>query len=338
MKSKEIVRRAIEFDKPSRLPFFLGEHSDYIQQLVPMIPNDIYDCWEMDRQKNGWFFDNPTRDDWGCGWEATHINTIGQVKHHPLENYSKLDSYRPPNPRDPFYFERLDDYIDKAGDRYVMLTSHFNFFERFHMLRGFQQALEDFYLEPEKCQKVLDMILEFKINNFDELNKRFGDRVNGIFLTDDWGTQKNTIVSEALFKEFFLERYKQLVDAVHSHNWHFILHTCGRVKEFIPFFIEVGIDVLNIQVQANGIKDIGENFAGKICFLETADIQNTLPKGNAELVRQEARELVKYWSTPKGGFIVLDHSADAEATGIPKEMDKVVFEEFWNLAYYWENK
>ena len=336
MDSSEIVRKAIEFDNPPRLPFLLGENAVRIQRLIPGIPNDICDCWEMDRQKNGWFFDTPTLDDWGCGWETTNIKTMGQVKHHPLQDYGKLDSYRPPNPRDKFYFERLADTIGKANDRYVMLTSHFNLFERFHMLRGFQQALEDFYLNPEKCHKLLDMILEFKINQFDELNKRFGERVHGIFLTDDWGTQRSTIVSESTFKEFFFDRYKKLVEAVHNHNWHFILHSCGRVKKFIPMFIEAGVDVLNIQVQANGIRQVGREFAGRICFLETLDIQTTLPKGDVELMRREARELISHWSTPDGGFIVLDHSVDVEATRASETVDKLVFEEFWNLAQYWK--
>ena len=74
----EIVQRAIEFNKPPRLPFW--------QSFIPEIPNDIRDCWEMDRQKSGWFFDPkqwPDRhqalDDWGCGWVASEVENMGQV-------------------------------------------------------------------------------------------------------------------------------------------------------------------------------------------------------------------------------------------------------------------
>jgi hypothetical protein len=65
MERREIVTRAIEFKTPPRLPFW--------QSLVDGIPSDICDCWEMDRQKNGWHFDpndwpnrNKVMDDWGC--------------------------------------------------------------------------------------------------------------------------------------------------------------------------------------------------------------------------------------------------------------------------------
>ena len=64
MERKEIVRRAIEFDTPPRLPFFLGgSWSDKLSEIIKDFPNDVCDCWEMDRQERGWFFDNPVEDD-----------------------------------------------------------------------------------------------------------------------------------------------------------------------------------------------------------------------------------------------------------------------------------
>ena len=269
MKSREIVKRAIEFRTPPRLPFF--------QHEVQSVPDDVCDCWEMDRAKRGWFFNRVGEDDWGCGWAVTDAKNMGQVVHHPLEDWAKLSTYRPPNPRDPFYFERLEKEMSDAGDRYVVVTCHFNLIERLHMLHGFSRTFEDLYLEPAKIEKTLDLILQFKVDLLDELDRRLGDRVDGLFLTDDWGTQEGTFISERLFEEFFLERYRRLVQAVHDHGWHFMLHSCGKINEFVPYFIEAGVDVLNMQQpRAYGIAEIGERFAGQACFLTTADIQATL--------------------------------------------------------------
>ena len=122
MQSREIVRRAIEFEAPPRLPFFLGgSWSDKLSAVIQGLPNDVCDCWEMDRAKRGWFFDHVAQDDWGCGWAVTDVKTMGQVVHHPIEDWDKLPTYRPPNPRDPFYFERLEDEMSDAGDRYVVV-------------------------------------------------------------------------------------------------------------------------------------------------------------------------------------------------------------------------
>ncbi len=336
MESKEIVRRAIEFDGPPRLPFFLGDFWGE-KMLGPRtdILNDVCDCWEMDRQKAGWFFDNPGLDDWGCRWERTEVNNMGQVVEHPLADWTRLDDYRPPDPRDPFYFERIDDVIRRADDKYVVVTSHFNLIERLHMLHGFEETMIDFRLAPEKTGRVLDMILEFKIAQLDELARRFPGRVHGIFMTDDWGTQSGTFVSPEIFTHFFLDRYRILAEAIHGHGWHFVLHSCGRVNDLVPFFIDAGVDVLNMQQpRAYGIAEIGERFGGKVCFLTTVDIQTTLPEGDARKVRQEAEDLVACWSSPEGGFIVFNYG-DAAAIGATDEITEIMFRKFIELAHYW---
>lgn len=326
--SREIVTRAIEFKRPPRLPFW--QHED------PAVPDDVCDIWEMDRAQAGWFFDRAEMDDWGCGWERTEVDNMGQVTGYPLADWSALKTYRPPNPRNPFYFARIEEELAKAGDRYVVVTSHFALLERLHMLHGFAATMEDFYLEPELIDRVLDMVLEFKLAQYDELHRRFGDRVHGIFMTDDWGTQQSTFVGTDIFDRFFATRYKTLFGALHAHGWHAILHSCGRVNDFVPRFIEAGVDVLNMQQpRAYGLVEFGEAFKGKVAFLTTVDIQSTLPRGVEAEIREEANLLVKHWSTPDGGFIVFNYG-DPTALAVRPEMSRVMFDEFGKLMDYWQ--
>ena len=72
MTGREMVKRAIEFRRPPRLPFW--------QHQVADAPDDVCDCWEMDRQKAGWFFDQIGEDDWGCGWANAGTKNMGQVE------------------------------------------------------------------------------------------------------------------------------------------------------------------------------------------------------------------------------------------------------------------
>lgn len=335
MERKEIVRKAIEFDSPERLPFWQSFYSD--------IPNDICDCWEMDRQRNGWFFDPndwPDRhkayDDWGCGWAATEIENMGQVLDHPLQDWSKLDSFKPPDPKDPYYFERLEGEMANAQDRYVVVTSHFGILERLEMLHGFADTLQDFYLEPLKCEKVLDIILEWKIEQLWELHRRFGDRVNGIFITDDWGTQNSPYISNKMFTELFQKRYEKFVNEVHTMGWHFILHSCGKINDLVPNFIAAGVDMLNMgQPQTYGIEELGDRFAGKIAFLTTVDIQKTLPEGNRAAIETETHDLIKNWSTPKGGMVVFNYGMGG-AIGVGDDITRFMFEKFDERKTFWQ--
>lgn len=126
-----------------------------------------------------------------------------------------------------------------------------------------------------------------------------------------------------------------MVKAIHDLGWHYILHSCGKINDFVHYFIDVGVDVINMQQPlAYGIDEIGRQFAGKICFLTTADIQKTLPGGDPEKVVAEVHELVKKWSTPGGGFIVYNYG-DPDALGVKPEMTKVMFKAFADLMYYW---
>ncbi len=328
MHSREIVRRAIEFDSPPRLPFW--------QHVAPAAPDDVWEIWEMDRSEAGWFFDNAVMDDWGCQWAKTDQQNMGQVVGYPLEDWSAWDSYRLPDPRNPFYFKNVEAKLGESGDRYVMITSHFNLIERLHMLRGFAAAMQDFYLEPARVESVLDRILQWKLDHFEEAARWFGDRVHGIFLTDDWGTQQGTFVRRQVFDDFFAKRYAAMFEAVHGHGWHVILHSCGRINDFVPCLIEAGVDVLNMQQpRAYDLVEFGEQFRGQVCFTVNADIQKTLPAGDEQEIREEVGLLVKHWGTPEGGILVADPGEPKEL-GVEPEAIQVMFDEFIKMQNYWQ--
>jgi uroporphyrinogen decarboxylase len=180
------------------------------------------------------------------------------------------------------------------------------------------------------------MILEFKLGLFDELHRRFGGRIHGIFLTDDWGTQEAPFAPIEVFEQFFQQRYGTLFGAVRAHGWHVILHSDGRINDLIPRFLDAGVNVLNLlQPLTVGIQEVGQQFAGAVCFLATPDIQATLPLNNRERIEEEACLLVKHWSTPEGGFIV-STCGDGQLLGMRPDMPEVMFRAFERLMYFWQ--
>jgi hypothetical protein len=331
MDRREIVRRAVEFRHPPRLPFW-----QHYSHKMPEFPDDVCNIWEMDRAQAGWFFGNAGIDDWGCDWSTTELANIGQVTGCPLADWSALDHFVPPNPENPFYYERLGPLLDQAADQYVVLTAHSLLFSRLHKLRGFAATMEDFYLEPERVRRVLDLIVEFKIRQCEELQRRFGSRIDGLFVADDWGTQERTYIGLKTFQEFFVPRYRAIFDTIHKCGWHVILHSCGHINQFVPAFLELGVDVLNMQQpRSNGLVEFGEQYRGRVCFLSTVDIQATLPRVVEAEIREEARQLVRHWSTPAGGMIAFDYGA-WEALGIQADVPRIMFDEFRNLSNFWQ--
>ncbi|MCD6308365.1 MAG: hypothetical protein J7M24_05140, partial [Candidatus Latescibacteria bacterium] len=148
------------------------------------------------------------------------------------------------------------------------------------------------------------------------------------------GTQSAPFISPALFESFFLERYRALVKRYHEHGYHFMLHSCGRINDLVDSFIDVGVDVMNMQQpRAYGIDEIGERFAGRIAFLTTVDIQSTLPSNDPSAIREEAHELVRKWGTDAGGFVVFNYG-DPEGINVKDEMTGVMFEAFKETMWY----
>ncbi len=80
-----------------------------------------------------------------------------------------------------------------------------------------------------------------------------------------------------------------------------------------------------------GIEEMGRRYRGRITFEFLADIQAILPKGDRDLIRQDAQDLAGNWMSPEGGFIFSDYG-DGEAIGASENIKHVMYEEFSRVS------
>lgn len=320
---REVVKAAVDFTTPDRLPVIFGQLGN----------TDVHRVgWNQigtgDNSKSY------TTDEWQCGWRRTEVQNMGQVKYHPLENWSSLDGYRWPDADNPDFYAGMDERFDTAEDRYIMTGVFMLLFERLHALRGFENLLEDLYLEKEKAAALADRIVEFDLGVIKNISERFPGRIDGFSFTDDWGTEQALIINPELWREFFMPRYKRIFDACHAAGWHVWMHSCGKVNEIIQMLIEIGCNVLDLQQpRLLGIEEVGSEFAGRVCFQTTCDIQHTLPVKGISYIRDEAKLLMERWGTDKGGFILSDYGNEA-AIGSTKEKTKAMYDAFMEYDRY----
>jgi hypothetical protein len=317
MSSYEIVRRAIEFDHPERVPMrfealgFSDTHSVGWNQIGT-----------GDRTQRR------TVDEWGCTWVRSDQANMGQVKGHPPADWSALDHYDWPDPEDPALYAGMEARLETAGDKYVTTGIFMLLFERMHALHGFEHTLVDLHLAPERIEMLADRIVALDLAIIENISRRFPGAIHGFGFTDDWGTQEGLFIRPALWQEFFQPRYRLIFDAAHAAGWHVWMHTCGKVNAIIDGLIDIGLDVINLQQpKALGIDEIGERFRGRICFESLCDIQHTLPCASASAIRDEARQLLEKWALPEGGFIVGDYG-DGEAIGVDQEIKWLMLDAF----------
>lgn len=317
MSSYEVVRRAIEFENPDRLP----------------IRMELFGC--SDIHSVGWnqigtgdHRYRQTYDEWGCLWVRSEMSNMGQVKGHPLLDWSDLEGYRWPDPDDPAFYAGMEERFAGSEGKYISSGIFMLLFERMHTLHGFENTLADLYLEREHIEMLADRIVEFDLGIIENIARRFPGQIHGIGFTDDWGTQQNIFVHPTFWKEFFKPRYKHLFDAMHAAGWHVWMHSCGKVNLILEDLLEIGLDVVNLQQpRALGIEAIGGQFRGRICFESLCDIQHTLPFQGAREIQEEARLLLEQWSTPQGGFILSDYG-DGQAIGVDESKKRIMLEAF----------
>lgn len=191
--------------------------------------------------------------------------------------------------------------IDHA--KYVVGHWFYCLFERHWSIRGMENALTDFYLYPEEVHRLYQKLTDFYIRIMERFREECG--ADGIFTSDDIGTQTGPFFSLEIFRTFFKPYYKQIIDKAHELGMHFWLHTCGNIELFMEDFIEIGLDVIHpIQKYTMDEKQIVRKYGGRICFLAGFDVQNIIPYGTPEDVRVEVRFLIDTFFRPDGRFMI----------------------------------
>jgi hypothetical protein len=302
MTSYEIVYRAVHFGRPARLPVRFGAFG---QDDVAGLPVKAAESFVPAV---------PGQDEWGCVWVKTAVPNMGQVKGHPLEDISKLDSHPVPDYTDDSRYTDCEAALEwaEAHGKYVMAGIFMVLFERMHCLHGFENVLCGLKQDRPAMAALADRIVEVHLTFVQEVARRFGNRVHAFSMTDDWGTQQAAFVSFDLWMDFFFPRYKRLFDAMHAAGYDVWVHSCGKVNEILEGYLRAGVNVVNLQQpRALGIEEIGRRYRGRIAFESLADIQHTLPTNDRKRVEEDVAALMAHWASPEGGFILSDYGDDA---------------------------
>ncbi|MHA1681841.1 MAG: hypothetical protein ACTSUE_12595 [Promethearchaeota archaeon] len=129
-------------------------------------------------------------DAWGVIWERHGgITSLGQVIGSPIETWDDLSSFEVPDPRISARYKLLTSIGKVFGRGKYKIGSLGNFFyERYHFLRGWQNANRDLVKGPKQVHELLEMLLEYYLAIAEEWINR---GVDGIICTDDLGGKLN---------------------------------------------------------------------------------------------------------------------------------------------------
>lgn len=191
-------------------------------------------------------------DEWGIKYKKPKNSHYYDSYEYPLANATveDLDKYSWPDPDDP---RRVEDLKEKTEDfsyntEYAIVLSGFAGCLIGHpsRLRGHAQFYMDLISDKKNCHCFLDRLLEYQIRLAKNALRAVGKYIQVVRVSDDLGTEKGPIISPSLYRELVKPRQKKLYQFIKEHSGaKLLLHSCGSVYQFIPDFIEIGVDALD---------------------------------------------------------------------------------------------
>lgn len=174
-------------------------------------------------------------------------------------------------------------------------------------LMGYEKFMMTLALDRPLAEALLDMIVETQLERFDKFAEAVGEIADVVYMSDDMGTQNAPQLSPKAYREIIKPRHAALCSAIRDKfSGALMLHTDGAVREFIPDFIDMGIQALNpVQVSAAGMDsaELKRNFGADIAFWGGGcEGQHILPYGSPGEVRDEVKRRIDDFA-PGGGFI-----------------------------------
>ncbi|MBN1866048.1 hypothetical protein JW916_02030 [Candidatus Sumerlaeota bacterium] len=316
--SREIVRRTLDRENPPRVARSFAE-SDFVGAGCSVRGRST--SWS---EVGGGRWER--LDEWGNTWARVDPTSKGEVARGVLRDLNDLDRYEFLDYSRPEDYENVARVRGEKPDKWLIAWLPGFAFNIARKMRTMEQYLIDLLVERDRIRALhdrIDGLLENMIRN----HARAG--ADSVMFPEDWGTQQQTLIAPALWREEFFPRFRNLCALAHDLGLRVFMHSCGAVGDIVPGLIEAGIDVLQFdQPDLHGIDNLARHQENaRIAFWCPVDIQKVLPTGDERLIRAKAREMVEKLWRGRGGFIA-GFYGDMASIGVRPEWQQWACEEF----------
>ena len=183
--------------------------------------------------------------------------------------------------------ENNDTYL--ANDQFNIAWFQTGFYERLISFMDFEGAIMALIDEDQQdaVHAFFDQLTDLYIRIFDKYITHY-PAIDGFYIHDDWGSQKETFFSPATAEEMIVPYMKRVTDFLHSKGKYCELHSCGQLMKQVPNMIKAGWDAWGGQAM-NDTQKIYELYGDQILVGVIPDLfdPETTPE---EKQREMARE------------------------------------------------
>jgi len=198
-------------------------------------------------------------------------------------------------------------YESKKREKFICFASPMGY-DYTQGIIGTENLLVNMVQNPDWIKDIFISLANLIVQGAKKFTE-LGFEFDGAFLFDDMGYRNAALFSPNTYKNVLYPAHKIVCNYFKNKNLPVILHSCGCVKEFIPFFIDLGINCLQpLEVKAGmDLIELKKQYGDKLAFMGGIDIRKmALPGLNA--IEEEIK--TKFEIAKKGGGYIYhcDHS------------------------------
>jgi len=221
----------------------------------------------------------------------------------------------------------------EATDRAVLSMWRLHYLQAGMIMRGYEQFLVDLAANRDLADALLARLHQAYVDRVDAFLRSFGDWFDVVFLTDDMGTQNGPMISPTVYEEMIFPRISEVVGKIKAAGKRVVMHSCGAVAEFVPYFIRMGVDALNpVQVSARGMNpaELVRRYGRDIAFWGGGcNTQHALNASDPEVVRADVRRRLAEYGPDAHLVFTQVHNIQYD---VPPENILAMRDEFWKHA------
>lgn len=312
--SREIVRSALRFQSPARvprdlwvLPWAEKRYPAELAELRGRFPSDL--CGTPNvyapslRRRGDMYAVGEYTDEWGCVFDNLQEGVIGEVKHALLPDWGDRRAFRPPYEILPTAPAAARDAVNAhcaKTERFVLGGCCPRPWERYQFLRGSENAYLD-VMQPE--EGMADLLREIHAFYLQEVAFWVTTDIDAITFMDDWGSQRQLLIPPGAWRTLFKPLYRDYCDLAHAHGKFAFMHSDGHIAEIYEDLVEIGVDAVNSQLFVMDMAELGRRFKGRITFWGEIDRQHVLPASEPRAGREAVRQVARHLYDPRGGTI-----------------------------------
>ncbi|MFW6309077.1 MAG: uroporphyrinogen decarboxylase family protein [bacterium] len=264
-------------------------------------------------------------DIWGVVREPVSYGkgSYNEICHYPLgdiKDIKELDSFQWPT-TEWWDVSKINDKIKQinSDNEYAITIGNGNIYETSWYMRGFEQMFLDLAINPELAYEIMKRVTDYYISYFKMVLEAADGMIDIVFTADDIGQQQGLLISLDMWEKMIKPHHQRLNKVLHDYGVKIMYHSDGAIMEAVPGLIDMGIDVLEaLQFEARGMdpRKLKDNYGDKLCFHGGVSVQQTLPHGAPEEVKEEVKARIGVLGENGGYILAPSHAIQA---GTPPE-------------------